>query len=587
MKNSKAYISISFWVTIILIIFFLHQYFYQYHFYYLEQFQLFLFDPSFITQTTCAIAGGADVVSKFLQQFYIVPYMGATIVSILLAIIGILMRQIIKKISGRKYLIALPLLTMSSVAFLHFDHNYFLSGTIALIAILGTFLGYLYLKSRVLKLSYSLGTVVVAYFVVGSTALLLAIIITVYEVIKKPKESYLTLIPLVICIVICVSSMYLGWIGDWDRVWTPAMYYSLQLPAPNVMWFSWIAILISVLAVSLLSRFNKDVSLKVRLISVCSQLIVVVVIVVLMIPNYGELDSMQYKRLSYYSRTQQWDKIIEESEASINNYLYNYYLNIALAERGHLADDFFKFDQKGLLGIVVQWDRSIVSSLVMSDMHFALRNPAEAQRISFEANIIIAPKGSAHLYKKLIQTNLVFGNYKVAEKYINLLEKTLFYQEWAKNQRYYLYNEEAINQNSLLGTMRKSIPADDSLFGTAKLNSVLEILAETNPSYTVPIELLGVIHLAARDIRGFQDILDKYYGTEVLPKLPLSFQEAIFVMSEHDPQIWEAYDIPIDLARDFLEYRQFIKQNKDKPNVYQLVKDKYGHTYWFYYMYKN
>lgn len=586
MNTSKTLITIFFWFVVIIISFVIHQIFYEYHFFYLEQFYLFLFDSEFVKECLLNIGGFADVVSRFLQQFFIQPYMGAIIISVLLGLIGVLMNKILLKINESVDLIALPLLTMASIAFLHFDHNYLLSGTIALIVFLLFFNFYLNIKKQLVKTVFCTLTVIFLYLAVGSTAVLFIISVILLEVFQNPKQSYYLSIPLIATLIMIVLSGTLGWTGEWIRAYTPSMYYSLQLDAPMIVYLPWLIMLASICVSCLLSKYNLKYSIsKFRILNLIIQIIVVVGFVIIMTPQFGELQSLKYKKLHYYTQTKQWEKVIEESKLSIDNYLYNCYLNIALAETGHLGNDYFRFDQKGVQGIVLQWDRSLVSSLVMSDLHFALRNPAEAQRVSFEANIIIAGKGSAHLYKKLVQTNLVFGNYAVAEKYISLLEKTLFYKDWATRYRGYLHNDKMIENDAILKVMRKSIPKDDSFFGTTPFNQVLEKLVDTNPNYSVPIEFLGLMYLSTRNMEGFNNFLEKYYGTIALPQLPRSFQEAVFVLSEHDTKTWEKYDLPIDLARDFLTYRQYIKSNNENSNFKQQVKQVYGHTYWFYYMY--
>lgn len=583
---NKTLIAILFWFVVMIISFAIHQIFYEYHFYYLEQFHLFLFDTEFIKDCLFNIGGGADIGSRFFQQFFMQPYMGAIIISALLVLIGNLMSKILLKINGAIDLIVLPLLTMASVAFLHFDHNYLLSGTIALIVSMFFLNLYLNINKQSTKTIFCTLAVLIIYLTVGATAILFIIGVIIYEVFRNSKQSYSFLIPLLSILAMIVLSVKMGFIGEWSRTCTPSMYYSLQLDAPIITYLPWLIVLLSICISCLLLKFNfKFSTSKNRTFSFIVQITIVIGFISIMIPQFGELQSIKYKRLHYYTQTQQWRKIIEESRPSIDNYLYNCYLNIALAEMGRLGDDYFKFDQKGVQGIVIQWDRSLVSSLVISDLHFALRNPAEAQRISFEANIIIASKGSASLYKKLVQTNLVFGNYAVAEKYISLLEKTLFYKDWATKYRQYLHNDEMIENDVILKVMRQSIPKEDSFFGTTPFNQVLEKLVDANPNYSIPVELLGLMYLSTRDMGGFNNFLEKYYGTTALPQLPRSFQEAVFVLSEQNTKVWEKYDLPIDLARDFLTYRQFIKSNNGNSNFKQEVKQLYGDTYWFYYMF--
>ena len=52
--------------------------------------------------------------------------------------------------------------------------------------------------------------------------------------------------------------------------------------------------------------------------------------------------------------------------------------------------------------------------------------------------------------QRLAQTNLICGEYVVAEKYLDALSNTFFYADWAERHRRFLYNDEAVEAaNSL------------------------------------------------------------------------------------------------------------------------------------------
>ena len=61
----------------------------------------------------------------------------------------------------------------------------------------------------------------------------------------------------------------------------------------------------------------------------------------------------------------------------------------------------------------------------------------------------------------LVKINLVLGAHDVAEKYIQILEKTLFYREWAHDMRKFLNAPDAIAADDELGIMLASQPLTD------------------------------------------------------------------------------------------------------------------------------
>lgn len=49
----------------------------------------------------------------------------------------------------------------------------------------------------------------------------------------------------------------------------------------------------------------------------------------------------------------------------------------------------------------------------------------------------------------------------MAEKYISILERTLFYKGWATSMRVFLGNEEAVKADQEMGMMYASLPLTD------------------------------------------------------------------------------------------------------------------------------
>ena len=56
------------------------------------------------------------------------------------------------------------------------------------------------------------------------------------------------------------------------------------------------------------------------------------------------------------------------------------------------------------------------------------------------------------MLKMILQIDLMRGAYSVALKYIELLEKSFHYSEWATAQRKFLFDDQAVEQDVVLGT---------------------------------------------------------------------------------------------------------------------------------------
>ena len=58
--------------------------------------------------------------------------------------------------------------------------------------------------------------------------------------------------------------------------------------------------------------------------------------------------------------------------------------NMALARKGILADEAFKYTQHGPRGLMVAWNKSTTISALLSDVYFTMGNVAAAQEMAFE-----------------------------------------------------------------------------------------------------------------------------------------------------------------------------------------------------------
>lgn len=80
----------------------------------------------------------------------------------------------------------------------------------------------------------------------------------------------------------------------------------------------------------------------------------------------------------------------------------------------------------------------------------------DAERYMFEAQEAIPNyRKSARLTRRIIERDIINGNYKVAAKLLRRLQKTLFYSNWANQTMALLGNEKAINRHPIYGKLRK------------------------------------------------------------------------------------------------------------------------------------
>jgi hypothetical protein len=562
---------------------------FKFHFYHIEQYQLFLFDNAYIFSTLGDAGGCCLLVYEFLVQFFIYPYAGAIITSVVLTVVGILVYILIKRIDRDSSLaFFLSLLPVFSLLFLHFDFNYFMQGTVAYLLLLLLLVVYMKLNTVRLKWAYAVISVFILFWLGGSVAVLFALSVFVRELFSKPLYvAYLFFIPCIEAFLLAFMGVRYAFFSEYRFAFLPDMYYhNFLMPSGSVIYLSWVLLPLLIVITTFL-RSKKTWSGKKRKVGVLLQALSVGLILFFGIKTYGNLRSLKYKEMEYYCRTKQFDKIIKMNEGRVSNYLYLCMLNLSLAEKGKLADHLFHFDQKGLQSLFIQMNNTQMSAMLLSDIYYTIGHTGASQNMAFEANLSSPGNRTGRMLQRLVETNLIYGAYAVAEKYIGLLERTFAYSDWATGMRRYLYNDDEVNRNPEYNKRRKSLPAENFLFTAQVTEKDLMSLSVQNPENRNPVEYTGAMYLLMKNPENFRQFLDKYYGTEALPTLPRSFQEAVIIIYESEgAEVWAEKGVSEPVIARFRQYKAFILANKNKPRLSDFVKVSYGDTYWFYFMFK-
>ena len=577
----------AFWLVIFAALSVFLQEYSKYHFYFIEQIQLFQFTWEYISGKLVIPGGFALALSEFLVQFFILPYAGAAITAALLVIAGLEVRGIVRRVAPGTKLFLLYLVPLILVMFIHFDFNYLVYGTVALDIMLLA----LYLCLCISKDKWRMGVGIlltpVLFGIVGAAAFLFSVSVAVYELFNKTPKWYWILLSCVLAVLCGVCSVYFAALGEYRFAFLPDAYYHTALEPKPVIYYSWISLPVILIFSFGLKRRTKPVGKKLLVVGGIVQVLILFLLCWWGIPQYGDKKSIKVKELDYYARTEQWDKIIETSKGRLTNYLNMCYLNLALAHKGELAERAFSFDQRGVQGLMVTWNQTEQISILLSEITFAMGNSALAQEMAFEAFATTVGEGNPRMLKRLVQTNLIYGEYPVAEKYIHVLENTGCYKTWAKGQRKFLYNDAEVEKDPVLGTMRKCLSKDNYLSELTNIEKDLRVIAEANPSNKNAIEYLGLFFLMSKDMAGFRHMVEHYYGTDVLPVLPKSFQEAVITLSEAEPGYWKRFNIPPSVLQRFAEYKKQVLANRGNANALPgLMGRAYGDTYWFYFMFK-
>ena len=557
-----------------------------------EQYQMFLFDTSYFLERIVLPGGLADYISEFLIQFYYMPVLGGAIIALLLMGIQAAVWGLMKQYGARHDFPGYLLSFLPSIALwcAMGDQNVLLSFVVALFGAL--VIGWIHNRfhNRLVKVVFELVSTALVYWFLGPVVFLYAALM-IGDTLKnaQQKDSILSGIGYSACILV----LTIAWIllstqslqYPMYRIFAGLNYYRYPgavspLPFVVMVW----AVVIPFLGMIPCHRKSLQKLQQSKVVIVLSY---VLVIVASWFGIKASFDEMTYDLIDYdfLVRTEQWDKIIEKAEKKpATTPLSVSCVNLALSQKGMLADRLFEFYQNGGEGLFPTFTRDMISPVSTAEIFFRLGMVNDAERYMFEAQEAIPNyRKSARLTRRIIECEIINGNYKVAAKLLRRLQKTLFYSNWANQTMALLGNEKAINRHPIYGKLRKyREKKQDFLFSDREMDQMLGLLFLNDNHNRMAYEYLMCYELLQRDLEKFVQYypLGRFVGYDHIPR---SFQEILIGnwMKTHSDPRTIPYSVDAQNVNNTLNFIQLYMQNPKNP---QLGQQPYVSNAWHYVM---
>ena len=499
---------------------------------YQEQYQLFLFTPSYFTERISVPGGLADYVAEFITQFYYVYALGTILLALvffcLQRLTWVLMRR--SGVSPSWYLLSfIP--TMALWALMG-NENVLLSFAIALLGMEELMLHYIIVRDHsrgwTAPAVYLLIAIPVGYWLVGPVVIGLSLILMSDSQIQSnvsvtniksaqaqsPAEEKVHRKPLVtplgwmlLSVLYFVAIVWLcGRILQYPyyKLFGGINYFRYPGVIPVMQWVVVALFALLPLVASYLPRLEGKKAMRAKI----AQLVVIVLAAVPLLRFSFDRATYELIDYDYLVRTHQWQRIIEKAgKHQASSPMSVSCVNLALAMQGQLCDRLFEFYQNGAEGLFPTFTRDMTSPLPTAEVFYQLGMVNDAERYTFEAQEAIPNyRKSGRLTRRIAQCEIVNGNYAVAAKYLRMLEHSLFYRQWAKSQERFLYNDVAVKADPEYGRLRDiRIKRHDYLFSDQEMDQMLGLLLVDNKKYDnrMAYEYLIAYELLQRDLDRF------------------------------------------------------------------------------------
>ncbi len=555
-----------------------------------EQYQMFLFDTGYFLERIVLPGGLADYISEFLVQFYYMPVLGGAIIALLLMGIQAAVWGLMKQYGARHDFPGYLLSFLPSIALwcAMGDQNVLLSFVVALFGAL--VIGWIHNRfhNRLVKVVFELVSTALVYWFLGPVVFLYAALM-IGDTLKNAKQKgnvfsgigYSAVILILTIAWILLTTQTLQY--PLYRIFAGLNYYRYPgaispLPFVVMVW----AVVIPFLGMIPCRQKSLQKLQQSKVVMVLSY---VLVIVASWFGIKASFDEMTYDLIDYdfLVRTEQWDKIIEKAEKKpATTPLSVSCVNLALSQKGVLADRLFEFYQNGIEGLFPAFSRDMTSPVSTSEVFYRLGMVNDAERYMFEAQEAIPNfRKSARLTRRIAECEIINGNYEVAAKLLRRLQKTIFYSNWANQTMALLGNEKAINRHPIYGKLRKyREKKQDFLFSDREMDQMLGLLFLNDKSNKMAYEYLMCYVLLQRDLNKFMQYypLGRFVGYDHIPR---SFQEILIGnwMKTHSDPRTIPYSVDAQNVNNTLNFIQLYMQN---PKDSQLNQQPYVSNAWYY-----
>jgi hypothetical protein len=554
-----------------------------YMFFYQEKASLFLVGSTYLHEHLTQPGGFLKYLSDFQTAFYYYPFLGALFNTLEICGIIFLLSKIGFVLSGRRFYF-LPFLMGAVLYFLQINYQYEAANNIGVFIALVLFLFAISSKNRKSEWIYVILFPAV-YFLCGGFSFVFLGLMSTYFLLQKQWQK-LVCIWLFGGIFFYVGKEILFMQKVEDVIRYP---FSIEEIGGQIRLFVVVVCVLVLFPVFTRFEIKKvgSVSVKrVRLIEL-TPWVVVLILAFVLIPRID-------KKANYYFHVeklfyeQKYEEIVRlNKQFWTDNMLTSFLNNIALAETGYLSDSFFQFRQSpDGRTLLLSWDNSVEILQHGRYFYYTIGMINEAQRWTYEAEMLagFSPEG----LKMLIKTDLIKGKYEIAEKYISILEKSIFYRGEAKNLRTFLYNDKAIAMDKDLGRKRLLDTKQDFFVHPNMPAADLDDVIKADPTNIAAIEYKLALLMLQKNIEGIVNMLPlmEKAGYTRIPKNVEEVVVAYKMLNMGELPTLEKLQISPQALERFQYFSKiFEKYRGNKKQAKKELANGFRDTFWYYMFY--
>ena len=571
----------------------------------------FVFGRPFLREFLDHPAGALRYAGRFLGQFYHYRWLGALVVSASITCFGFLFHRVLVKLEG-SVSVAQTLLPCVLLLALHACTLCVVHDTLGLCASCGAFWGYLSFRGRWTRRVYALAATPILYLLLGVYAWFFVAWVVLFEWLEGPLRS-----GLLFKISYVVFSLAVP-LAAWRWTFPVSLRGALMCPilldppfrtvSPHHTFTCFavdcclaIALFVLLLLIPFWGRLFSGTRLVAfwrakpdRASRVALAVAIPVLAILLHLIRYdAPLATVVACRRLYKER--QWDALLEEEGSNpFGDVRVQFMTNFALYHKGTLLDEMFSYPQPwGSRGLVLNFsgrpgltraedDTGI--AMYNSDLFYEMGHVNAAFRHAYNS---MAANGETYdVLKRMAQCSMANGNYDMAAKYLNVLEKTLIYRNFARRYKAITADPDAAERE--FGDFRKRLPAIDGYMFEDPTVPFVTLLAK-RPDNRMGLEYLMAWLLLDKGRDSITTISTNVdlFRTAGYASIPTHCQEAILLKERAERMRVDLRGFRYDAAAiaGVDKFLQDALPSLGPQGAPEQTRALYGNTYMFYHFF--
>ena len=565
---------------------------------YQAQEPVFFFDKYFVSELFSYPGCINELISCFLSQFFYYSWTGALLLVLIFGFIAWNTKLFIRSVRPNSQVLYLHWLPSLFLLALHSNYRFPLILTLGLLWILIGVNIYIRFAPSNNSLRFLSCIIIHAmlYYITAGQVFIFPIIIILYEVLYHHR----IVLPL-LHIIFAGSLPYIG--ASTLFVLNIQDAYVMHLTSYNtyrLTWLSWVLYAFFPIILLLVRIEKKYIKISQkntnnfigRLLSDCFVPLRLIqgVIILFFIATVGrysfDKNAKAFFLIDRYARLEEWEKVLNIAQKGlpISN-IVQCQVNRALYHTGNLCDKMFSMTQLfGSDGLFMTESMRGRFALQHSDVFFDLGLINESEHWAYEAVTINGD--TAWNLQRLVLIYLMEEKQDIAEKYLTMLQKTIWHKAWAKQYHTYLSDSDEFLANPQIQYLKRTMPQSDFLVSPTEPELCLEKLLE-NTKNKMAFEYFMAHCLLEGQVGHFIEHIHRLNDFNY-SKIPRHFEEAILIYNQLTGGkgiTLPGKEISDETIRKFDDFNRIMaKHNKNKKAARREL-NKYRDTYWFYGLY--